>query len=72
MGRAHTGQDQRYTEANKINNMRKTCSRGRNVNATQSGNNVTVKCGCGVSSTTQVGGIYDAHDAIAEFNDKHR
>ncbi len=71
MGKAHTFNDNRYKDANKINNLRNTCKNGNNITATQSGNTVTVKCGCGVTSTTKVGGIIDANDAITDFYDKH-
>lgn len=72
MGKAHTFHDQRYKDANKINNLHETCKRGNSITATQSGTTVTVKCGCGVTSSTKVGGIIDAHDALADFHDKHQ
>lgn len=72
MGKAHTFNDNRYKESNKINNLRNTCKNGNNVTASQSGSTVTVKCACGHSTTMKVGGIIDAHDVLAEFHDNHR
>ena len=72
MGKANSFYDQRFKDANKINNLNETCKNGNNITATQSGATVTVKCGCGVKSSTKVGGIIDAHDALADFHDSHR
>ena len=69
---AHTGDDQRYKFSNRINNMNKSCDLGNNITASQNGNNVTVRCGCGVSFMTQCGGCFDETDALVNFYDEHR
>lgn len=63
--------DQRFTMANKINNGMKKCPKSNDITATQSGDNVTVKCKCGHSNTTICKGIINEYDALADFIDSH-
>jgi hypothetical protein len=68
---AHTFYDKRYKIANKINNLHKKCDGGHDITATQVGNEVTIKCACTHSSTTQCTGLFNEYDAIADFTDSH-
>lgn len=70
--KANTFYDNRYTDANKINNMKTTCEKGKPIIATQKGNLVTIKCECGLSSNESVGGIIDAFDVLTTFHDLHK
>jgi hypothetical protein len=69
--KAHTENDQRYTNANRINNKVRRCSRGQLITATQNDNEVTVRCGCGISVKTVCGKLENWHDALANFGDNH-
>lgn len=69
--KAHTFYDERYTEANKINNMKIVCPKGQIIKASQKKDNITISCQCGISTTTVIGGIIDASDALTDFHDEH-
>jgi len=68
---AYTENDQRFTNANHINNAKRRCPRGYGITATQNGSTVTVACGCGISHWTVCTGIIDWNDALANFYDNH-
>lgn len=69
--KANTFYDNRFTEANKINNKRESCPRGSIIVAEQKDNRVTAKCNCGVTITMTVGGIINASDVLSDFHDTH-
>jgi len=68
---AHTGRDQRYTFAHRIEKMELCCSKGFVIKSKQEGFDITLSCDCGVSSTTNCGIIFGIEDAICNFNDNH-
>lgn len=68
---AHTENDNRYTQANRINNVQKPCTKcGTDVYATQDGQTVTVNCNT-FSFSTIVGSCFDYTDAYCNFIDEH-
>jgi hypothetical protein len=69
--KAHTENDERYTNANRINNEERYCPRDQLITATQNGNEVTVRCWCGISHMTVCVGCINWIDALSDFMDKH-
>jgi hypothetical protein len=68
---AHTENDNRYTQANRINNVKEPCKKcGTDIHATQDGQTVTVNCSTFSFSTT-IGLCFDYTDAYCNFIDEH-
>ncbi len=67
----HTEYDNRYTQANRINNMNSTCARcGTTVRASQKGKSMTIRCDCHQHTGT-FGGIIEYVDVLSAFYDSH-
>lgn len=68
---AHTGSDKRYSQANQINNSNLCCRWcGTNIRASQSGNQLTIRCDTHTETGT-LGGCIEGADVLGDFNDSH-